>query len=343
MKVLVTGGTGFVGAHTVAALVDAGHDVRVLARRPARVATTIGALGVDTSALDVAEGDMVDGDAVARAVKGVDAVIHAAAVVAALDRKQAEKSIETNVTGTRTVIDAAIAEGCDPIVHVSSIAAVFTPTVELITADLPLVTDAVNPYTRSKALADELVRDRQAVGAPVTIVYPGGVIGPPVGDICGDAAEGFASILKIGFLVLSEGGINVIDVRDLAAVLTATLTPGRGPRRYMVGGTLVPMVDIIAAFRKATGKRIPAVRAPGSVYRGLGATFDSIRRVIPFNSPFTAEAMQLLTLAKDTDDSAVHDDLGVTYRDPYDTFNAAVRGLYATGHIDRRQAGAAAR
>ena len=176
MKVLVTGGTGFVGAHAVAALLDAGHEVRLLARRPERVATTLGALGVDLEKLDVVEGDMVDSDAVERAVKGMDAVIHAAAVVAALDRKHAEQALETNVTGTRTVLDAAIAEGCDPVVHVSSIAAVFTPKVELLTSELPPVVDAANPYTRSKALADELARERQAAGAPIVIVYPGGVM-----------------------------------------------------------------------------------------------------------------------------------------------------------------------
>ena len=342
MKVLITGGTGFVGAHAVVALLDAGHDVRVLARRPERVATTLGALGVDTDALDIAVGDMVDADAVGRAVKGMDAVIHAAAVVEVLDRKLAEQTVDANVNGTRTVIDAAIAEGCDPIIHVSSIAAVFTPKVDIITTDLPNMTHAGNPYTRSKALADELARERQASGAPVTIVYPGGVIGPPVGEICGDAAEGFASILRLGFLAVSEGGINVIDARDLGAVLAATLEPGRGPRRYMVGGTLVPIGEIVAVFRRTTGRRIPTMPSPGSVYRGLGAMLDAIRRVIPFNTVFTAEAMQLLTLAKDTDDSAVHTDLGITYRDPAQTLTDAVRGLYTAGHLTARQAGLAA-
>lgn len=343
MKVLVTGGTGFVGAHAVAALVEAGHEVRLLARRPERVATTVGALGVDVTKLDVVEGDMVDGEAVGRAVKGMDAVIHAAAVVAALDRKHAEHALEMNVTGTRTVLDAALAEGCDPVVHVSSIAAVFEPNIELLTADLPPVVDAANPYTRSKALADELARERQADGKPVVIVYPGGVCGPRVGELCGDAAEGFASILGIGFLALSDGGINVIDARDLAAVLAATLEPGRGPRRYMVAGTLVSLPGIVAIFRKATGRRLPAMRTPGAVYRVLGAALDAIRRVVPFNTVFTAEAMQLLTRAKDSDDSAVHADLGVTYRDAGQTIVDSLEGLYAAGHLTAKQAGTLAR
>ncbi|MGN6472036.1 MAG: SDR family NAD(P)-dependent oxidoreductase [Mycobacteriales bacterium] len=343
MKVLVTGGTGYVGSYAVKALLDAGHDVRLLVRRPERIATTVGALGVDTSALDVVVGDMVDEGAVGRAVDGMDACVHAAAVVAALDRKEAEKTIHINVDGTRNVIDAAVAAGCDPVIHVSSIAAVFRPKVDVLTSDLPPVFDAANPYTRSKAMADQLARNRQAAGDPVVIVYPGGVCGPPVGELVGEAATGLASILRIGFLAVTSGGINVIDVRDLGAIFVAALEPGRGPRRYMAGGTLVELPGIVEALRQATGRRLVAPRAPGSVYRGLGRVTDGIRRVIPFDSVFTAEGMELLTLAKDTDDSAVHDDLGVIYRDPLETLAISLKGLYTTGMLTPRQAGALAR
>jgi nucleoside-diphosphate-sugar epimerase len=343
VKVLVTGGTGYVGAHAVAAILDAGHEVRLLVRRPERIPTTLGAIGVDAEALDVVVGDMVDADAVKRAVDGMDAVVHAAAVVAALDRKEAEKTVDVNVNGTRTVIDSALAAGCDPVIHVSSIAAVFRPRAEVISSELPPVTDAVNPYTRSKALAEQLARDRQAAGAPVVIVYPGGVCGPPVGDLVGEAATGFESILRIGLVAVTEGGINVIDARDLGQIFAAALQPGRGPRRYMAGGTLVGLAGIVEVLRKTTGRRLIAPRTPGSVYRGLGRVTDGIRRVIPFNSVFTAEAMELLTLTKDTDDSAVHDDLGITYRDPRETLAASVQGLYDTGRLPARQAGRLAR
>jgi nucleoside-diphosphate-sugar epimerase len=342
VKVLVTGGTGYVGAHAVHALVGAGHEVRLLARRPERVAATIGAIGVDLTALEVVEGDMLDAAAVGRATKGADAAVHAAAVVAALDRREAEKTLDVNVTGTRTVIDAALAGGCDPVVHVSSIAAVFTPKADVISSELPPVVHAANPYTRSKALSEQLARERQAAGEPVVIVHPGGVCGPPVGGLVGEAASGLESILKIGFLAVTGGGINVIDARDLGQIFAAALSPGRGPRRYMAGGRLVSLAGVLEVLRAATGRRLPAVRAPGGVYRGLGRGLDGVRKVIPFDSVFTAEAMQLLTLAKDTDDSAVHDDLGIDYRDAAETLAASLRGLYATGRLTRRQAGALA-
>jgi len=340
VRVAVTGGTGYVGAYTVQALLAAGHAPRLLVRSPDKLRATVGALsGVDVESLDVVTGDMTDPDAVARLVEGCDAAVHGAAVVAALNRGDAQRTIDTNVGGTRTVLDAALAAGCDPVVHVSSVAAVFRPSAPVITADLPPATDADSPYTRSKALAEELARARQAEGKPVVIVYPGGVTGPSVGGLYGDVAEGFVSMLKTGALVTGAGGIAVIDVRDLGQVIVATLTPGLGPRRFTVGGQFVSLPEIATVIRRVTGRRFPVLPTPGAVFRGLGHVTDAARRVVPFNTVFTAEAMDLLTLARPTDDSAVHDQLGVSYRDPAETIEASLRDLYAGGALKARHVG----
>jgi dihydroflavonol-4-reductase len=266
-------------------------------------------------------------------------VIHAAAVVAALNRADAERTVETNVEGTRIVIDAAIAAGCDPIVHISSVAALFTPSAPVITSDLSPATHAESPYTRSKALAEELARDRQAAGAPVTIVYPGGVSGPAAGEVSGEVAEGFISMLKGGLIPLSGGAFGIIDVRDLAAVVVATLSPGLGPRRFLAGGELLDMHEVAAALRTLTGRRMPVVPTPGIVFRGVGRMVDGIRKVVPFDTVYTAEAMDLLTQARPTDDSAVHDTLGIIYRPPIETIEAMVRALYDADRLTAKQVG----
>ena len=182
MRVLVTGGTGYVGAFTVQALLAAGHTPRLLVRNPDRLKTTVATLGVDLDDLEIANGDMTDEASVVAALDGVDAVIHCAAVVAALNRSDAQATIDTNVRGTMNVINSALAAGCDPVIHTSSIAALFSPSEPIITSDMPPATDADSPYTRSKALAEEFVRGLQAAGKPVVIVYPGGVSGPAAGE-----------------------------------------------------------------------------------------------------------------------------------------------------------------
>lgn len=343
MRVLVTGATGYVGAFTVKALLAAGHSPRLLVRSPDRLATTIGAIGVDVDALDIAKGDMTDEASVGSAMEGMEAVIHCAAVVAALNRADAESTITSNVRGTKNVIDAALAAGCDPIIHTSSTAAVYHPDEPVITSDLAASINADSPYTRSKALCEEYARDLQAQGKPITIVYPGGVSGPAAGTSYGDLAEGVIWMLKSGVVPLSDAAIPFIDVRDLADVMVAALEPDKGPRRFMTGGTLVDMHELGALLRAATGRRMPVLPLPGILFRVLGRITDLARKIIPFDTIYTAEAMDLLTLARPSDDSAVHQQLGITYRPVIETVEPMIQGLYDNGLLTAKQVGKIAR
>jgi nucleoside-diphosphate-sugar epimerase len=342
VRVALTGGTGYVGGFTAKALVDAGHSPVALVRNADKLAAKLAALGADPSRVDVVVGDMTDAGAVAEAVAGCDAAIHAAAAVAVLNRAEAERAYDINVNGSRNVLAAALAAGCDPVVHVSSVAVFGHDGPPVITAEHPLATSD-NPYSRSKAVADEYARGLQADGKPVVIVYPGGVTGPAAGDSFGEVADGFVSMLKTGCLVTNAGGIDVIDVRDLADALVATLQPGRGPRRYTVGGRLVRLPELGALIRRLTGRRFPVLPIPGAVFRGLGRSTYVLRRVVPFETVFTEEAMQALTLVRPTDDSAVDHDLGVRYRDPADTVAASLQALYDAGLLNARHVGDVAR
>jgi dihydroflavonol-4-reductase len=340
MRVALTGGTGYVGTFATKALLDAGHRPRLLVRDRAKLATKLAALDIDASILDVVVGDMTDRAAVERLVAGCDAAIHAAASVEVLNRGDAKRTIETNVGGTRNVVEAALAAGCDPVVHVSSVAVFGTrPTAPVITADLEPAVATDNPYGRSKALAEQFARERQAAGEPVVIVYPGGVTGPGVAGSYGELAQGFVSMLKAGALVTGDGGFGVIDVRDLAAVFVAILEPGRGPRRFMAGGVPMRLPEVARVIRDVTGRRFPVLPIPGALFRGLGHVTDGLRRVVPFETVFTAEAMETLTLARPTDDSAVHEELGVDYRGPAETIEASLRALHAGGALEARHVG----
>ena len=339
MRVALTGGTGYVGSFTAKALVDAGHTPVALVRSADKLASKLTSLGVDAGSVEVVVGDMTDAVAVAKAVEGCDAAVHAAAAVAVLDPREAARAYDINVAGTRHVLDAALSAGCDPVVHVSSVAVFGHVGPPVITTDHAVATSDEKTYANSKAVGENYARQLQDDGKPIVIIYPGGVTGPAAGDSFGEVADGFVSMLKTGCLVTNAGGIDVIDVRDLATALVATLRAGLGPRRYTVGGKLVTLTELGAIIRRLTGRRFPVLPVPGAVLRGLGRSTDLVRGLVPFETVFTEEAMQALTLVRPTDDSAVERDLGVRYRDPVETVAASLRALYAGGALTARQVG----
>jgi dihydroflavonol-4-reductase len=111
MRVLITGGTGFVGSHTAAAVAQAGHAVRLLVRRPERVDAALAPLG--TSVQDIGSGDVLDPESVQAAAAGCDAMIHAAAVYS-LDPRKAASVLATNGRAAEIVLQAAVRAGLDP-------------------------------------------------------------------------------------------------------------------------------------------------------------------------------------------------------------------------------------
>ncbi|TAL24080.1 MAG: SDR family NAD(P)-dependent oxidoreductase [Frankiales bacterium] len=320
MRVAVTGGTGFLGAHSVAALVAAGHDVRLLARGSTDAVT---ALGVDEARLEVLRGDVTDPAAVDRLLVGADAVLHAAGVVG-LDERDADRMTAVNVDATRLVLQGAVDRGLDPVVHVSSYSALFPCADPVMTPDSATV-EGRSAYGRTKAAGDRIARALQADGAPVVITYPSTVLGPPAGDRRGLAAIGWDPLLRLGASITFDGGMVMVDVRDVAAVHVAVMTPGRGPRRYLCGGRMTGFDEVLDLLQEASGRRIRRVRIPKKALLGVGRASDLLSTVVPIAPLLSYEAAWLLTSPARTDDSRTHDELGVRWRPLEETIRAAVR------------------
>src|SRR6202789_2776641 len=160
MKVLITGGTGFVGAWTAKAVQDGGHQVKFLVRNPDRLHTSAAQIGVDVS--DHVVGDIADPDSTAAALAGCDAVIHCAAMVST-DPARSEEMLRTNLEGARNVLGGATAAKMDPIIHVSSFSALFRPGLAMLHADLPVV-GGPDGDGKPKAIVEALRRGLQARG-----------------------------------------------------------------------------------------------------------------------------------------------------------------------------------
>lgn len=300
MRVLVTGGTGFVGGWTAKAIADAGHSVRFLVRNPARLKTSVAKLGVDVS--DFAVADISDRDSVREALNGCDAVVHSAALVAT-DPRETSRMLSTNMAGAQNVLGQAVELGMDPIVHVSSFTALFRPNLATLSADLP-VAGGTDGYV---------------------------LLGPPVGDQFGEAGEGVRSALWMHVIPGRGAAWLIVDVRDVAALHAALLESGRGPRRYTAGGHRIPVPELAKILGEVAGTTMLAVPVPDSALRVAGSVLDQAGPYLPFNTPFTAAGMQYYTQMPESDDSPSEKELGITYRDPRDTVADTVTALRGLG------------
>ena len=267
MRVMMTGATGFIGGHAAARAISAGHEVCALVRSPDKLEDLRSAF--DLPAVDYVVGDMTDPEAVSAAIEGADAAVHCAAVVS-LDARGNAQGIENSIAGARLVLHQAHAMELDPIIHLSSMAALFNPGAGSLTVDHP-PSPAGFTYGQAKADAEMVARKLQADGAPITIVYPSAVIGPPAGSAFGEASEDMARFTATGILPTRRAAVAISDVRDMASLLVALLEPGHGPRRIMCGGHLVDMDLFASIYRNLTGRRFPMMPLPPAALRGWAA------------------------------------------------------------------------
>lgn len=336
MRVLVTGGTGFVGAHAVAALRARGHAVRLLARDPARVRPALAPVGVEAAAVETARGDVLDPDAVTQALSGCDAVLHAAAVFT-YDARRVEALRATNTRATELVLGAAHRLRLDPVVHVSSYAALLPPSGPVLGPDEALKTPAA-AYPASKAASERVARALQAAGAPVTIVQPGSVWGPHDPHF-GESARLAVSLLRGLVPVRPRGGLPLVDVRDLAQTVSAAVEAGRGPRRYLVGGRFVTLRALASGLSELTGRPIRGVDVPaGVLLPGLRA-LDRLQRRAPLRLPAHFGGAWVLAAGAPTDDRRAEAELGFRPRPLAETLADTLRSLVRAGRLPARLAG----
>lgn len=272
--VLLTGATGFVGAAIARALLAGGYRVRALVRASA-VRTNLTGLALETF-----EGDIRDARAVARAAQGMRFVVHAAADYRLWARHPDEIG-QTNVDGTRTVMEAAQRAGVERVVYTSSVATL-APRADGQAADESAPLDersAIGAYKRSKVIAERLVERMVARNAlPAVIVNPSTPVGPgdirptPTGRIIVEAA----SRRMPAYL---DTGLNLVHVDDVASGHVAALLRGRIGERYILGGENVLLVTMLSDIAKLVGRPAPRWRVRRAPLFPLAAAAEMIAHV----------------------------------------------------------------
>ncbi|MGE2691378.1 NAD-dependent epimerase/dehydratase family protein [Mycolicibacterium pulveris] len=320
MLISVTGGTGYVGAHCVRALLADGHRVRLLVAPHDDGAPVLQRLA-DVGDIELITGDVRDLRTIDALLDGCDAVLHGAGVVGTDSRRRA-LMWEINAYATEAVLTRAVDAGLDPVVSISSYSALFPPPDGVIGSDTP-TSAGRSDYAQTKGYADRVARRLQEQGAPVVVTYPSSVVGPAFHTAPGVTERGWAPITRFGVAPRLRGGMQMIDVRDVADVHAAIMAPGRGPRRYVCGGILVPFNDMIDALERGTGRRFTRVPMSPGVFRAGSRIAEAMSAIVPMGDGLTYEAALLLTAATPTDDSGTIRDFGLTWRSPVEAIVAS--------------------
>lgn len=313
MKVLVTGGTGYLGSAIVRALDRAGHQPVIFARRATEEMAAARLPGV---ALD---GDIRDTRAVTAAAARAEAICHTAALVAVWRRDPSEFDA-VNVGGLQSVLSAAREHHLSRVVYTSSFLA-------LPPADSPHALTA-NHYQRTKVAARDVARRAAADGVPVITLYPGVIYGPGratdgnlVGRLMRDHLRG-----RLPAIVGPERLWSFTFVDDVAEAHVAALTRPALAREYIVGGINAPQRALYEFLRAQRGRAMPR-RLPRSAAYAAAAIQEAWSAVTGRPPLLTRGVVDIFSHDWSLDSSAAEAALSLRMTDLTDGLSSTLAAL----------------
>jgi dihydroflavonol-4-reductase len=284
-KTLVTGGSGFIGSHLVRALARRGDELRLLARRDSKLDH------LDKIEFERVTGDITDRRAVRRAVDGVDRVFHCAGTTS-MRQGSADRVFEVNVIGTRYVMEEALRAEVGRVVFTSSAGSI-GPAKPGGTADESQAFTVGHlgiAYINSKHEAEVEAVRVAAHGLPLVVLNPTFVLGPD--DPSGTSNRLIRRVLlrQIPFYV--DGGLNVVDVRDVASGHLLADKKGKPGERYILGGRNFTLTRLFADIGRISDVPPPPLKVPV----GLTITASALGRRVGLGGPVSED--ELLSAAQ---------------------------------------------
>jgi dihydroflavonol-4-reductase len=327
-RVLVTGATGFLGRHTVPALVAAGHEVVALVRGDGAEVEALGAR--------VAKGDVLDKASVRAAAEGCTYLVHAAGKVSR-DVRDAELLYRVHVEGTKNTLDASADAGIRRAVVLSTSGVVAVSEapdfIARETDETPLTLIQRWPYYRSKLYAEKAALDRNRDGFEVLCLNPTLLLGP--GDLMASSTEDVRLFLERRVPAVPPGGLSFVDVRDVAKVVVSALTLGRPGERYLLGAqnlTLREFFGRLSRLSDIPAPLVPLPRAPEVSRMGMQILTDALSR-FGVKSPVDPVSLDMAQFYWYLDASKAEDELGFAPRDATETLADTIKDLRERGVV----------
>jgi dihydroflavonol-4-reductase len=328
-RAFVTGGTGFVGANLVRALLEAGWSVKALVR-PASDRRNLDGLDVE-----LVEGDLFAPDLPA-ALRGSDALFHVAAHYSLWQRDRAAV-MHDNVDGTRAILRAARVAGVPRTVYTSSVAAIGTDHGRVCNETYQSAPEhLVGGYKLSKYLAEEEARLAAAGGQDVVIVNPTTPIGPwdrkptPTGEI-------FVRFLSGRMPALVETGLNFVDVADVVRGHLLAFERGRSAERYILGGENLSLRGLLERIGAFAGVPPPKIALPRWLPLGVAWLDENIRGRLGFEPSVPIDGVRMSKDAMYYDWSKAKSELGYAPGPIDGAIRAAIEWFTANGYLPKRR------
>jgi dihydroflavonol-4-reductase len=295
-RVLVTGGTGFLGGWCVAELLKRGYEVRTTVRDIAReqaVRDAVAAAGAsDGGRLTVHRADLTSDAGWAEAAGGCRYVLHVASPFPPVQPSDPDELIVPAREGALRVLRAALDGGVERVVMTSSVAAVRSDRPS--TVDAPYTeadwTDGNDssrtPYVRSKTLAEQAAWEHvRAAGAEdrLAAINPGAIIGPALNDDHSYSLQAIQRLLG-GMPAAPRLGFSFVDVRDVADLhILAMTAPAAGGERFIATDAFLWMPEVAQVLRERLGdqaRKVPTRVAPDLLIRAMAVFDKSVRSVV---------------------------------------------------------------
>jgi dihydroflavonol-4-reductase len=335
MKILVTGGTGFLGKPVVERLAQAGHKVRVLARHQPEALSQKAKSGRgssprrDSSAVELVRGDLETRKDVEAALRGVEVVYHLAGSVSfnPVDTRQLYR---LHVDCTKQLLELARAAGISRFILASTsgtIAVSKEPRVGTEADDYPITVVGRWPYYLSKIYEEKLTLDFcRKHELPLVVLNPSLLLGP--GDDRLSSTWLVTKFLNRQIPSMPNGALSFVDVRDAADVFVAALSRGEIYGRHLLGVNM-SFRDFFARLERLTQVSAPKLALPSRLNVAGAIALEKWASIRGTEAPIDRHSVEIGEHFFTLDASKAERELGFHPRDPQETLLDTVRYVQA--------------
>ncbi|MBI3406600.1 MAG: NAD-dependent epimerase/dehydratase family protein [Acidobacteria bacterium] len=337
MTTLVTGATGFVGSHVARLLAARGDRVRVLLRAASDVRALTGV------PFERALGDLRDPASLKNALAGIQVVYHVAADYR-LWARDPQEIYESNIVGTRNLLEAARAAGVEKFVYTSTVATIAVPRHGALPDESvnSRLEEMIGDYKRSKFLAEQEAIEAAGKGFHVVIVNPTTPVGPmdwkptPTGKIIVDFLNG-------AMPAYLDTGLNLVPVEDCAAGHLLAAERGKPGERYILGGQNLTLKQILDMLSAETGKPAPRFRLPHAVAMAAGYADSFVSHILRREPHIPLDGVRMARHKMWVDCSKAVRELGFRSGHIQAALGRAVRWYHENGYVKAKAGRAVAR